>query len=494
MKKIIISFTAIVAMNLTVSAQFWNTTEPSKLSGSINALESEESVPVFSKDSSILYFVRTYGGENKGDDLDQDIWYSKKESTNTYSDCKPLTALNNKFNNAVLGINKTGTAMYVFNSYEGKKDMVKGIAKSEYKDGKWTTPEKLEIPGLDIDGDFYGFHMSEDETVLIISYTGPGSLGQEDLYVSTRSGSTWSTPMHMGTSINTSGFEISPFLASTNDTLFFSSNGHGGQGDADIFYSVKKGSWTSWSTPVNLGSKINSPKFDAYFIHNGTQAYWSTNREGELSDIWMLDILTPPAVSIACTATDASGFGKSDGKVTASTEAGVGPYAYLWSNGATTKDLMGVVAGEYTVTVTDAIGQTSSSTCTVGQPKVPQELAMKHYFGYNANKLTAGEGELKTFLSSLENQLSTGRAKVIVEVYSSASFVRTQTFGTNEKLAQSRADEIKKVVLDYFAQKGMKEKVTVEIVSVQVQGPKYEGDFDNQEKYGKFQYIELKTK
>lgn len=491
MKKTIILFSATVAMNFTASAQFWKTSEPAKLSGSINALESEESVPVFSKDSSMLYFVRTYGGENKGDAQDQDIWYSKKESANTYSDCKPLTDLNNKFNNAVLGINKAGTAMYVFNSYEGKKDMVKGIAKSEYKDGKWSTPEKLDIPGLDIDGDFYGFHMSEDESTVIISYAGPGALGQEDLYVSTRSGATWSTPVHMGTSINSTGFEISPFLSAGNDTLFFSSNGHGGQGDADIFYSVKKGSWSSWSTPVNLGSSINSPKFDAYFIHNGMQAYWSTNREGELSDIWMLDILTPPAVSIACSATDATGNGKSDGKVTASTEGGVAPMSYKWSNGATTKDLSGVAAGEYTVTVTDAKGQTSSSSCTVGQP---HDLAMKHYFGYNANKLTSTEGELKNFLTSLEGQLSAGRTKVVVEVYSSASFVRTQTFGTNEKLAQSRADEIKKVVLDYFAQKGMKEKVSVEIVSVQVQGPKYEGDFDNQEKYGKFQYIELKTK
>ena len=57
-----------------------------------------------------------------------------------------------------------------------------------------------------------------------------------------------------------------PFLSDNDDTLYFSSNGFGGFGDADIFYSLRNGnSWDSWSEPVNLGSVINSPKFDAYF-------------------------------------------------------------------------------------------------------------------------------------------------------------------------------------------------------------------------------------
>ena len=52
--------------------------------------------------------------------------------------------------------------------------------------------------------------------------------------------------------------------------------------------------------------KINSPKFDAYFIHTGKQLYWSSNRDGERSDIYLANILTPPPVSIACKGTDAT--------------------------------------------------------------------------------------------------------------------------------------------------------------------------------------------
>src|SRR5690606_11298484 len=116
--------------------------------------------------------------------------------------------------------------------------------------------------GLSIEGDFYGFHVNEEENVIIISHNGPNSLGEEDFYVSTKSGEEWSAPVHMGNIINSVGFEIAPFLSPSQDTLYFSSNGFGGQGNADIFSAVKQGSWTDWSAPINLGDRINSPKFD----------------------------------------------------------------------------------------------------------------------------------------------------------------------------------------------------------------------------------------
>ena len=401
--------------------------------------------------------------------------------------------MNNKLNNAVLGINKAGTTMYLLNAYEGKKDMEKGLARSTYADGKWSTPVKVDVPGLDIDGDFYGFHVSEDEQVMIISYDGPNSLGLEDLYVSTKSGSSWTTPVHMGNKLNTTGFEISPFLSETKDTLFFSSNGLGGQGDADIFYSVRQGDWTSWSTPVNLGNKINSPKFDAYFIHSGSQAYWSSNRDGALSDIWMVNILKPAPISIACVGTDVTVFGGSDGRVDATVEGGVPPFTFSWSSSQTTEDLSGVVKGEYTVTVTDAIGQTASCSSPVNEPAPIADVQLKHYFEYNAVELTTSNGELKTFVNTVEEQIKSGR-DVTITINSSASYVPTKTFKTNDKLARSRADEMEQVLTDYFANLKMSDKLNIEIIGAVVQGPKYEGDFANEEKYKPYQFIELKTK
>ena len=495
MKKQTIISAAFIAASWSVNAQWWGFTEPVALPGTVNSVEAEESMPVFSKDSSILYFVRTFDENNTGGAYDQDIWQSTRQSDGSYSELTRVKKLNNKFNNAAVGVSKDGSVMYLFNTYEGKKDLEKGIAVSKGESGSWSKPETLEIPGLDIDGESYGFHVSENGKVIIISYEGPGSLGKEDLYVSTKSGETWSSPMHMGAAINSAGYEISPFLSPSGDTLFFSSNGMGGEGDADIFYAVKQGSWTSWSKPVNLGNKINSPKFDAYFNYAGDHAYWSSNRDGELSDIYMITFLKPPPISVECMAKNVSEFGAADGSIDLTIDGGQGPFTILWSNGSSAKGVKGLAPGEYTATVKDQAGQEASTMCVITQPDKPlivyENYQLKHFYGYNKNKLSTDSGELKDFVNSISKDLEAGRNSVTIKIYSSASQVPTKTFGTNEKLAQVRAENIKKDLEDYFKKNGG--KVKVEIVSAVVAGPEYVEDSSNQEKYKPYQFIELKT-
>jgi hypothetical protein len=500
MKRILLL--GVVLAPLFSDAQFWKFTDPEQLKGTVNS-EAEESIPVFSKDSSALYFVRTFDEKNKGNENDQDIWVSYRDENGGYSDSKQVKRLNNKFNNAVLGMNGNGTRIYLINSYEGKKDLKKGVAFSEYKGSSWSSPEAILIPGLDITGDFYGFHVNEKEDVMIISYKGPGSLGDEDLYVCTKSGDSWSTPLHMGNKINSSGYEISPFLNKSQDTLFFSTNGMGGEGDADIFYSVRQGNWTEWSDPVNLGPAINSPKFDAYFIHSGSQAYWSSNRgDLERSDIWMINILTPPPLVVSCTATDATVYNGTDGSIDLTIESGAEPYSFEWSNGETTEDLLALATGEYLVTVTDDVGQKADAKCFVDAPPKPIEpvvvieyenLEFKHFFGYNKNKLSTSRGELKKFVKDIIAQFEEGRENITINIHSSASQVPTKTFGTNDKLASARAENMKYDLVEYFQKKGYAEKVNVVIVKTEVQGPAYEDDSSNRDKYKPYQFVGLKT-
>ena len=81
----------------------------------------------------------------------------------------------------------------------------------------------------------------------------------------------------MGSVINTSKEEYSPFLASDNKTLYFSSNGHSGFGGSDIFFSKRlDDTWTNWSFPINLGESINSAKWDGYYTISakGDYAYF----------------------------------------------------------------------------------------------------------------------------------------------------------------------------------------------------------------------------
>ena len=74
MKKLLLAMT--VLLTVQANAQFWKTSEIEKLSGAVNT-EAEESIPVFSKDENILYFVRTFDKSNTGGFNDQDVWYSE---------------------------------------------------------------------------------------------------------------------------------------------------------------------------------------------------------------------------------------------------------------------------------------------------------------------------------------------------------------------------------------------------------------------------------
>ncbi|MBK9452428.1 MAG: HYR domain-containing protein [Bacteroidetes bacterium] len=60
--------------------------------------------------------------------------------------------------------------------------------------------------------------------------------------------------------------------------------------------------------------------------------------------------------------------GDSTGSVFAQVNGGCLPYTYLWSNGATTASLVGLGAGSYTLTVTDANGTTAILGATLTEP------------------------------------------------------------------------------------------------------------------------------
>ena len=66
--------------------------------------------------------------------------------------------------------------------------------------------------------------------------------------------------------------------------------------------------------------------------------------------------------------TDASCFGSKNGSAKVEISGGTGAYSYLWNNGETGMSISAIVAGNYSVTVTDAKGCTVSAAATVVQP------------------------------------------------------------------------------------------------------------------------------
>lgn len=109
--------------------------------------------------------------------------------------------------------------------------------------------------------------LSKDGQYMILAMESSYTNGVEDLYVvRKRPNGEWKSPVNLGTQINSKFQEITPFLAVDNKTLYFSTNGRGGEGSFDIYYSVRlDDSWRKWSEPKNLGKEINTSGSETSF-------------------------------------------------------------------------------------------------------------------------------------------------------------------------------------------------------------------------------------
>lgn len=84
----------------------------------------------------------------------------------------------------------------------------------------------------------------------------------------------------------------------------------------------------------------------------------------------MVTITQPPLLTCNISVVNINCFSGSNGSASVSVSGGTGPYQYLWSNGNTTSSATNLIAGSYSVTITDFKGCTSQCNTTITQPSV----------------------------------------------------------------------------------------------------------------------------
>lgn len=471
----------IVFVQLNSIAQNFTPSNVQKIGNQVNLEGSEEIIPIVSKELDKMFFVRSIISD-KNELTTQNIFEANIDGSKNFSMSTEFNTFNNKQNNAILSVNSDGTRIYLLDAYS--KAFTAGIAVSTYQDGKWSKTDRLEIPNLVATTTLFSFHVSKDETVIIMAYNDGKGLGEEDLFVSINTNGEWSSPIHMGNKVNSSGFEISPFLSPSKDTLFFSSNGFNGLGDADIYYAVKGISWTDWSTPVNLGAPINSEKFDGYFTYTDNKIYWASNRNQKFSDIYTATINPISPLDVDLTVVNCSKYNVNDGKLALKVTGGVSPYSIKWMDGNNEMTRENLEPGEYTVVVTDKYRAERTKRIIISQPKeeIP-EISFIHFFDYN-NYIINEDQKLKDIITSI-NKLN-NESSISIEIISSASNVPTSKYVSNDKLAQMRAKELLDLIL-----KGTKNKnINIKTESI-VGGPIYNQDAKDSAKYKEHQYVKI---
>jgi outer membrane protein OmpA-like peptidoglycan-associated protein/tetratricopeptide (TPR) repeat protein len=199
--------------------------------------------------------------------------------------------LNTKFHESTPAYTKDGKTVYFTrnNFLDGKKGKdankvtLLKIYKATLEEDKW-----INITALPFNSDSYQVAhptLSADEKTLYFASDMPGTKGLSDLYkVDIKEDGSFGTPVNLGSDINTEGRETFPFITSDNE-LYFASDGHPGLGGLDIFI-TKLEKDGSFKQVHNVGESANSQYDDFALIINKTskRGFLTSNRPGVGND------------------------------------------------------------------------------------------------------------------------------------------------------------------------------------------------------------------
>ncbi|MEQ8625283.1 MAG: OmpA family protein [Vicingaceae bacterium] len=252
--------------------------------------DDEESMPLPFNEGNGFYFYRTYyGGPENNIVKGQDIWISEMKKKGWGDPYRLFRADFIEGSSTIFGTSADGTRIYVLITkyMETTTERKIGYYDQTGKD-KWGSFNEIKIEGFQFEEKFYHFYMTQGEEILLISMSPETNRLNEDLYVSLKVDGKWRKPIELGETINTPKIEMAPYMGNDNKLLYFSSEGHGGLGESDIFVSRRlDDTWTNWTPPVNMGAPINSEGFEDFFIiGNGSKVFFTSSRGAEYSSIY----------------------------------------------------------------------------------------------------------------------------------------------------------------------------------------------------------------
>lgn len=499
---------------------------------------------VVSLDGSALYFTSRRPWENMNLDtlrdpetnqFREDIYVSYLDFDSTWTEPMRLDFCNPSRNEATVSVSTDERKIYIYQDDVGNGD----IFISEFYLQKFNEINQLSNPAINTE--YWETHafVSQDGKDIYFTSDIPGGYGKRDIYkISKDFNGVWGKPINLGPSINGDQDDDAPFLSIDGKQLYFATNDGRSIGGFDIMIS-ELDEFGNWKTATNVGFPFNSTNDDLFYTTtvDGLRGYITSDRgngQGEkdiyevkndflgvktaclLNGIIQTEDGSPLpedfAINVIVTCEDCpDGQDKRvifprlrDGRFMSQLQP-CKTYNLVY-NDATSGEIMGEesfttkcdvkfeeIERKLILDVDNRLILFPKDVVTPVDPVVSEyaNIELMHYFDYNKNKLSTSSGELKDFVKEVENQLKEGREKIIINIYSSASYVPTRTYVTNDKLAIVRAENMKKEILEYFKDHS---NVTVEIVQAVVQGPEYVNDASQLSKYRPYQYVGLKTK
>lgn len=250
--------------------------------------EMAEYVPVVNNREELIFTSRRKDSEKeKRSDLDgkyfenmyiSKLYKGKPQAVTTYTLVDHLIKTNHKKKHvSIISSSIDGTTLFLYQNnkiHEVKADATTAIS-----------TKKL---SKHINMDYYQNHayISKDGKTLYFTSEDERGLGGLDIYKATKDNNgEWGVPENLGKTINTPYDEDAPYLSDDGQTLYFSSKGHPGFGEYDIYKSRLQNG--NWSPPENLKQPINSSGPDIFYsqAENGQNSYFASYRTSGYGDM-----------------------------------------------------------------------------------------------------------------------------------------------------------------------------------------------------------------
>jgi outer membrane protein OmpA-like peptidoglycan-associated protein len=252
--------------------------------------------PVVSADEATLIFTSrrdntTGGGKDaESNEWYEDIYHSVKSDTVWTTAVNMGTTINSASHDASVGLSPDGQELFVYRATPANGG---DLFISNLTGTVWSEPKPL---GSTINTSYWepSASTTSDENIIFFTSNKKGGLGGRDIYMTRKLPTGEFGPaINLGPKINTKYDEDCPFIHPDGKTLYFSSKGHKSMGGFDIFHTtIDLATGNIMSEVENIGYPINTADDDVFFVWSADnkRAYFASEREGGYGekDIYML--------------------------------------------------------------------------------------------------------------------------------------------------------------------------------------------------------------
>ncbi len=247
---------------------------PENLGATINTAM-EEYLPALSVDGNTLVITRRVAKKDKV--AQEDFYSATKDEMGNWELAIPFkNGINTPYNEGAFSFSADKEVIVYTacnrNDGKGRCDLYLYVNNKSFNAGKNINTKYWESQGC----------FSPDGRYLYFISNRPGGYGGKDIWRSEITKKGFLPAENLGTNINTKYDEMSPFIHPDNLTFYFSSNGHVGMGDYDLFVSRRITSEQEWAVAENMGYPINTHNTENSLIvaSNGKTAYYASNVSG----------------------------------------------------------------------------------------------------------------------------------------------------------------------------------------------------------------------